>query len=351
MRILGIETSCDETAAAVVEDGRRVLSNVVASQDKLHLPYGGVVPEIACRAHMETVLPVIAQALAKSNTDPCDLAAVAVSRHPGLIGALLIGLTAAKTIAWLNDLPLIGVNHLHAHAYAAALEREDALFPAVSLVASGGHTVLFYSRNPLEHETLGRTQDDAAGECFDKVAALLGLSYPGGPSIDRAARHGNPKAIPFPRAMLGRDSLDFSFSGIKTAVLYNVHGQNTRRPRRQPGTQRVADVAASFQEAVVDVLVKKLLAAARKTAVERIVVGGGVAANSRLRERLLRAAARLKLDLVLPSVRHCVDNAAMVAGIAWHMLKAEQLSDLALDATPTVRHPSRRKKQGAENDE
>ena len=344
MRILGIETSCDETAAAVVEDGRRVLSNVVASQDKLHVPYGGVVPEIACRAHLAAVLPVISLALERAGVAPGKVDAVAVSRHPGLIGALLIGLTAAKTMAWLADVPLIGVNHLHAHAYAAALDREETVFPAVCLVASGGHTVLFHSWSPLEHERLGGTQDDAAGEAFDKVASLLGLSYPGGPNIDRAAHDGNPKAVAFPRARLGKDSLDFSFSGLKTAVLYHVHGQDSRARRKDLAAEEVADVAASFQEAVVDVLVNKLLAAVKQTGTRRIIVGGGVAANSRLRRRLQDEAANRRLELILPPVRQCVDNAAMVAGIAWHKHLAGEADDLTLDVTPTMRPSMRRQK-------
>lgn len=345
MRILGIETSCDETAAAVVEDGRSVLSSVVASQDELHLPYGGVVPEIACRAHLLTLLPVIHQALDEAGLRAEDLHGVAVSHHPGLIGALLIGLTAAKTIAWLYDLSLIGVHHLEAHAYAAALDRDAPVFPAVCLVASGGHTTLFHCRGPLEYEKLGATQDDAAGEAFDKVAGLLGLSYPGGPGIDRVARLGDPKAVDFPRPRLEKGSLDFSFSGLKTAVLYHVHGRDTRAPRRDLEPQQVADVAASFQEAVVDVLVAKLIEAARRTSAKRVIVGGGVAANSRLRERLRQETKRRGLDLVLPPARHCVDNAAMIAGIAWHMQRAGKISDLGLDALPTSRPSAKRKKR------
>jgi N6-L-threonylcarbamoyladenine synthase len=337
MLFLGIETSCDETAAAVVEDGRQVLSSIVASQDTLHLPYGGVVPEIACRAHLTAVLPVIRRALEEAQVRLEELDGVAVTHTPGLIGALLIGVTAAKTLAWLRDLPIIGVNHLHAHAYAAALEREAPLFPCVSLVASGGHTSLFLSRSAIEHETLGATLDDAAGEAFDKAASILGLGYPGGPSIDRAARAGDPRAIAFPRTRLGPDSLDFSFSGIKTAVLYHCRGQNPRAPRPPPTGQEIADVAASFQEAVVDTLVEKLLEAARRAGASRIAVGGGVAANSRLRERLADAARRRGLEVVLPPIRYCMDNAAMVAGIAHPLYAAGRASDLTLDACPTER--------------
>ena len=336
MLLLEIETSCDETAAAVVKDGRQVLSSVVASQDKLHLPYGGVVPEIACRAHLTTVLPVIRCALEEAGVRIEGFGGVAVTYTPGVVGALLVGVTAAKTLAWLRDLPLIGVNHLHAHAYAAALEREAPLFPCVSLVASGGHTSLFRSRSPIEHETLGATLDDAAGEAFDKAASILGLGYPGGPNVDRAARAGNPRAIAFPRTRLGPDSLDFSFSGIKTAVS-TCRGQNPRTPRPPLTGQEIANVAASFQEAVVDTLVEKLIEAARRVGASRIAIGGGVAANSRLRERLADAAERRRLELVLPPIRYCMDNAAIVAGIAYPLYTAGRASDLTLNACPTER--------------
>ena len=346
MRILGVETSCDETAAAVVEDGCTILGGVVASQDRLHVPYGGVVPEIACRAHMVTLLPVIRDALDDAGLGMSKVDAVAVSHHPGLIGALLIGLTAAKTLAWLHDLPLVGVDHLHAHAYAAALERREPVFPAVCLVISGGHTVLFHSRSPLDHERLGGTTDDAAGEAFDKVAALIGLPYPGGPGIDLAAQAGSRGAIRFPRPWLGRDSLDFSFSGLKTAVRYHCHGRDARAPRRALSAEEVADVAAGFQEAVVDVVVAKLMAAARRRGVTRLIVGGGVAANSRLRERLKEMSAREGMELMLPPARHCVDNAAMIAGLAWHKVQAGMISDLGLDALPTVRtSPGKRRRK------
>lgn len=336
MLVLGIETSCDETAAAVVRDGHETLASIVASQDELHSPYGGVVPEIACRAHLVTLLPVVCGALDEAGVGAGDLDAVAVARAPGLVGSLLIGLTAAKTIAWLHGLPLVGVNHLHAHTYAAALERNAPLFPCVSLVASGGHTSLFHSRTPVEHDLLGATLDDAAGEAFDKVAAILGLGYPGGPHVDRAAHTGDPRAVAFPRTRLKPGSFDFSFSGIKTAVLYHCRGQGGRGKARVLSTQEVADIAASFQEAVVDVLVEKVLAAARRTGVERITVGGGVAANTRLRDRLKHAARSEGLELALPPMRYCVDNAAMVAGIGYHLFQAGRTSALSLDADPTA---------------
>jgi len=337
MRILGIETSCDETAAAVVEDGRTVLGEVVASQDRLHEPYGGVVPEIACRAHLSTLLPAILEIIQRAGLRREDLDAVAVTSQPGLIGALLIGVTTAKAISWLYDLPLVPVNHLEAHVYAAALSREELPFPCVSLVASGGHTVIFHSRGPCDHVRLGATQDDAAGEAFDKVAKILGLGYPGGPAIDRAARDGNPHAVEFPRTWLDPHSLDFSFSGIKTAVLYRVRGQNGTAPPARLEAREIADLAASFQEAVVDVLVGKVVMAAERCGVGRVVIGGGVAANSRLRQRLADECVRRRLDLIMPPLRYSLDNAAMVAGLGYHLLRSGMTSDLTLDARPTAR--------------
>ncbi len=342
MLILGIETSCDETAAAVVRDGRDILSNVVASQDRLHLPYGGVVPEIACRAHLVMLLPVVEQALSEARVQIEDVDAVSVVHTPGLVGALLVGLTAAKTLAWLMEKPLIGVSHLHAHVYAASLNRAEPVFPCVSLVASGGHTCIFHSRSAVDHDLLGSTLDDAAGEAFDKVASILGLSYPGGPEIDRAARKGDRDAEHFTRTRLAPGSLDFSFSGVKTAVLYRCRGQNARAPARELSDQERADIAAGFQEAVVDVLVEKLLAAARSVSAKRIVVGGGVAANSRLRERLEQAGRKRRLEVIIPPSRLCIDNAAMVAGIAYHLYRAGRVSDLELDALPTAGRPVRK---------
>jgi len=336
MIVLGLESSCDETAASVVRDGREVLSNVVASQDQLHLPYGGVVPEIACRAHLAALLPAVERALADAGVTARDLDAVAVAHKPGLVGALLIALTGAKTIAWLHDLPLIGVNHLHAHVYAAALDRDAPPFPCVSLVASGGHTSLYHSRSAWEHDLMGATLDDAAGEAFDKVAGILNLGYPGGPAIDRAARLGNPKAVRFPRARLDAESLDFSFSGLKTAVLYHCRDRDAIRPGEARSDRETADIAASFQEAVVDVLTDKLLRAARRCAVGTVTIGGGVAANSRLRERIADGARRNGLALVLPPAKYCLDNAAMAAGIGYHLHKAGRVSDLTLDADPTA---------------
>jgi N6-L-threonylcarbamoyladenine synthase len=334
MNILGIETSCDETCAAVVQDGRRVLSNVVATQIEIHQKYGGVVPEIASRAHLEALVPVVTEALEPSGMTLEAIDAVAVVYRPGLIGSLLLGLTAAKTLAWLHDKPLVGVNHVESHIYAACLERDTLPFPCVSLIVSGGHTSLYYSKSPLEHELLGATTDDAAGEAFDKVAALLGLPYPGGPSVDRAAERGSAAAVPLSRPWLSRDSLDFSFSGVKTAILYHVRGQGAGAKKRVTALseQEIADTAASFQECAVDVLVGKTLRAAEARGVDRILVGGGVAANRRLRQRFQEEADRLGLEILLPQMRFCTDNAAMVAGLAYHSFQAGLTSDLDLDA-------------------
>ena len=334
MKILGIETSCDETCAAVVSDGRRVLSSVVATQVEIHRKYGGVVPEIASRAHIEALVPVVAEALQEAGTAADAIDAVAVVHRPGLIGSLLLGLAAAKTLSWLRGVPLVGVNHIEGHIYAACLEREALPFPCVSLIVSGGHTSLYRSEGPADHRLLGATTDDAAGEAFDKVASLLGLEYPGGPSIDRAAERGNPKAVAFPRSWLGPDSFDFSFSGLKTAVLYHVRGKGAEAKRRATllAPEETADVAASFQEAVVDVLVTKTLRAAEASGVDRVIVGGGVAANRRLRARLQEEADRAGLEVLLPAMRFCTDNAAMVAGLAYHYARAGRFADLDLEA-------------------
>jgi len=293
-----------------------------------------VVPEIASRAHIEALVPVVAEALQEARTPADALDAVAVVHRPGLIGSLLLGLAAAKTLAWLRGIPLVGVNHIEGHIYAACLEREALPFPCVSLIVSGGHTSLYRSEGPADHRLLGATTDDAAGEAFDKVASLLGLEYPGGPSVDRAAEGGNPKAVPFPRSWLGPDSFDFSFSGLKTAVLYHVRGKGAEAKRRATrlSPEETADVAASFQEAVVDVLVGKTLRAAEASGVDRVIVGGGVAANRRLRARLQEEADRAGLEVLLPAMRFCTDNAAMVAGLGYHALKAGRTADLNLEA-------------------
>ncbi len=331
MLVLGVETSCDETAAAVVEDGRKVLSSEVSSQVPLHEKFGGVVPEIACRAHGELTVPIVDAALEKAGVALEDLSAVAVTSGPGLIGALLVGVATAKAIAWAAGLPIVAVDHLEAHIYANNLSH-DVEYPFVTLLASGGHTALYLSESPTAHRPLGSTTDDAAGEAFDKVSAILGLGYPGGPKVEAAAREGRADAYAFPRAMLSQDSLDFSFSGVKTAVLYQVRGQNAASPPPELCAREVADVAASFQAAAVDVLASKLMKAAQKAGVARVALSGGVAANGALRERVAAEAASRGYEVYIPPVSLCTDNAATVAGLAFHRLKAGEPSALDFDA-------------------
>jgi N6-L-threonylcarbamoyladenine synthase len=331
--VLGIDTSCDETAASVVRDGRTALSNVVASQVALHERFGGVVPEIACRAHTENITRVIERALADAGVTFSGIDGVAVTNRPGLIGALLVGVNAAKAVALSCGRPVVGVNHVEAHVFASVLESGEPAPPFVALVVSGGHTTLFLVHGPGRLEELGRTVDDAAGEAFDKAAAALGLGYPGGPIIDRLAADGDPRAVAFRRPWLAPGSLDFSFSGLKTAVLYHARGQDARG--RGAGLRAgidVRDVAASFQETVVDVLVGKTLLAAERTGVRRIVLGGGVAANSRLRARFIEAAGEAGLSLTLPPRALCTDNAAMVAVVGDRRLAAGEDDGLTLDA-------------------
>jgi len=338
--ILGLESSCDETSCAIVADGRRVLSNVVASQIELHARYGGVVPEIASRAHIEAVNTVIAQAMERSAVVVGDISAIAVTHEPGLIGSLLVGLMAAKTLAWVWDRPLVAVNHVFAHAYAPALDDDPIEYPAVALVCSGGHTALYRCISPLEMELLGSTIDDAAGEAFDKVAQILKLGFPGGPAIDRIARSGDPAAVRFPRSLLAGGSLDFSFSGLKTAVLYHVHGVPGRARNRSDRTlspRQQADIAASFQAAVVDTLRIKLRRAAGLVKPRSLILGGGVAANSTLRDAAGELGGRLGISVRVPQMEYCLDNAAMIAGLGYHYLQARRLADLRLEARATVR--------------
>lgn len=335
-RILGIETSCDETAAAVVEDGVRVLSNVVASQFDLHAKYGGVVPEIASRAHIERLDGVVEEAMRAAVTTRDDLDAIAVTYAPGLVGALLIGVAGAKALAWAWNKPLIGVHHIEAHAVSPAIGASQSVWPAVALVVSGGHTSLFHVHDPDRIDLLGATTDDAAGEAFDKVATILGLPYPGGPQIDRAARQGDPRRFDFPRTMLGPASLDFSFSGVKTAVLYQVHGKG----RISGGLERlsaqdISDIAASFQHAVVDVLVTKTMMAVERVNARSVVIGGGVAANSALRTAMKEACDRLGLFFKAADLAYCMDNGAMIAAAGYFRLRRGEVSRLDLDARPS----------------
>ena len=326
-RVLGIETSCDETAAAVVVDGHEVLSSVVSSQVDLHARFGGVVPEIASRAHVELLTPVVARALVEAGIDDDHVDAVAATVGPGLIGALLVGVSAAKTLALVWDVPFVAVNHLEAHLYAALLEDPELELPVVVLLVSGGHTLLVLMEGHGRYRVLGSTIDDAAGEAFDKVARYLGLGYPGGPAIDAIAMEGNPDAIAFPRAILA-EGYDFSFSGLKTAVVNHV--------RRHPDAS-TEDVAASFQEAVVDVLVTKARRAARDHGAKGLCLAGGVAANSRLRERLLDACVADGLHAFLPSRSMCTDNAAMVAAAGWYRLRSDGPSPLDTGAVPNLK--------------
>jgi N6-L-threonylcarbamoyladenine synthase len=334
-RILGIETSCDETAAAVVDDGHVVRSNVVHSQIALHARWRGVVPEVASRSHTERILPIVEQALADAGCTPAGLDAIAVTHRPGMIGCLLVGLAAAKALAWRFDRPLIGVDHVQAHVHTGFLADPGMPLPALALVASGGHTALYLVTAPGRSERLGTTRDDAAGEALDKGAALLGLSYPGGPSIEAAAANGDPRAFDLPRTLLGADSLDFSFSGVKTALLYTLRPQGAPAPAAPPEGQRLADLAASYQEAVVDVLVQKLRRAAARHPVRSLCIGGGVARNRRLRQRLADDLQLRTLRLVLPDPSLCADNGAMIAGLASVAFRNGDFAPLDLDAIAT----------------
>ncbi|HMJ77703.1 MAG TPA: tRNA (adenosine(37)-N6)-threonylcarbamoyltransferase complex transferase subunit TsaD [Iamia sp.] len=322
--VLGIETSCDETAAAVVVGGRRVRSSVVSSQVDIHARYGGVVPEVASRAHVELLTPVIAQSLVEAGLADREVGAVAATYGPGLVGALLVGVATAKALALVWDVPFVAVNHLEAHLHAALLDDPGVELPVVVLLVSGGHTLLVAMDAPGSYEVLGGTLDDAAGEAFDKVARYLGLAYPGGPAIDAAATEGDPEAIAFPRAMID-EGLDLSFSGLKTAVINHV--------RRHPDVA-TTDVAASFQAAVVDVLMAKALRAAEQTGAKGLCLGGGVAANTLLRAEAVRRGEAAGLRVSLPSPAMCTDNAAMVAAAGWHRLVADGPSPLDTGAVP-----------------
>lgn len=334
MKVLTIETTCDETAAAVVTDDLRVLAAVVASQDDLHQRYGGVVPEIASRAHVERIVPVIDQTLKQAGLALSDLDAIAVAVMPGLSGSLLIGLTAAKTLAALCDLPLVAIDHLQAHIYACRIASGRDVFPCIGLIASGGHSNIYRCAGPLDFSPIGATIDDAAGEAFDKVACLLGLSYPGGPAIQRAAERGDRTRYQFPRPLLADKSrLDFSFSGLKTAVRYRVMGPGKQTDSPRLDEQEIADIAASFQEAVIDCLVGKCEQAVSQSGFETLCVGGGVAANARFRERLESSANEHGFHLHIPPLKLCTDNAVMGA-IAVERLKAGLTESLDLDISP-----------------
>lgn len=325
--ILGIETSCDETAASVVDNEKQVLSNIVSSQVDIHSEYGGIVPELASRRHLENIRPVIDSAITEAGVTLNEIDAIAVTIGPGLVGALLVGLSTAKSICYALDKPLIGINHLEGHIFAIFLE-EELPFPFVALVVSGGHTDLYLMHELGRIETLGRTRDDAAGECFDKAARMMGLGYPGGPIINKLAHQGDPKKIPFPRPMFSNHSFDFSFSGLKTSIK-TWKASNFPAEQISEG-QDLYDAAASFQEAVVDVLVSKTFLAAEGNNIKRIVVSGGVACNTRLRERFRREGTEKGIEVHIPRSIFCTDNAAMIA-VAAHFKKARNNIDWKIE--------------------
>ncbi len=344
--ILAIESSCDETSVALIEDGRRIHANVVASQVALHAETGGIVPEVAARAHLRWILPVLDEALEKAGVGVTDVDAVAVTHGPGLAGSLLVGINVAKTLAWVHDLPLLGVNHLEGHVYAAWLvdpgqeAKDEPIFPLVALVVSGGHTFLVEMRDHLQYRLLGNTVDDAAGEAFDKVGRLLGLGYPGGPAIQRSAEAATRRDVVFPRAWMS-DSFDFSFSGLKTAARRVVDAARADErlpddPAARLADATVAELAWGFQDSVTDVLVAKTIRAARSAGARSIVLGGGVAANSALRNRLLGEAEALGIPVVIPRPGLCTDNGAMIGAAAAWRLAAGERAGLDLDARPSL---------------
>ena len=345
MKILGIDTSCDETAAAVVADGKEVLSNIVASQIEVHQEYGGIVPELASRKHIEAINYIVSRALAEAEVTFKDLEAIAVTNRPGLIGALLVGVAAAKSLAYCHDLPLLGINHIEGHIYANYMVHDALTFPHICLTVSGGHTLLVEVHEGWKYKVLGSTQDDAAGEVYDKVAKYLGLGFPGGKVIDELAQKGNPSAIKFPRPMRNSGDYQFSFSGIKTSVRYFVEkarragilvgvGLPTPHKETNPDTVTVEDIAASFQAAVVDVLVYKSIRAAKSTGAKTITLTGGVAANSQLRTSLKTAATEIGAEVYYPPMNLCTDNGAMIGGIAYEKYKQGLRDGLSLNATP-----------------
>ena len=330
MNILGIDTSCDDTSVGVFADGKRVLSNVVHSQVKLHHPHGGVVPELASREHLRNITPVVQEALSKARLRMVDLDGIAVTVGPGLVGSLLVGLYYAKTLAYTHNIPLVAINHLEGHILSIFLEEESPLFPFVALTVSGGHSSIYHVKEYGRYTLMGQTLDDAAGEAFDKVAKILGLGYPGGVAIEEWARNGRMDRIDFPRAYLSKDSLDFSFSGLKTAVALYI--KKWRENHMGSNQVTLADIAASFQESVVDVLVHKVMMARKKLDFSTVVVAGGVACNSRLRARLLEEAAGNNVKAYFPSPEYCTDNGAMIAMAGYHRLVRGEHAILSIDA-------------------
>jgi len=326
MLVLGVESSCDDTAAAVLQDGRTILANLVSSQDHVHGLYGGVVPELASRQHIQSVLPIVDGALKQAGRTLKDIDGIAVTYGPGLVGSLLVGLSLVKGMSFRTGIPYVGVNHLEAHLLAIHLEHEVA-YPYIALLASGGHTLLYCVRGVGDYLFLGGTRDDAAGEAYDKVAKMMGLGYPGGRPIDNLAKSGNPQAIRFPRAKLKKSAYEFSFSGIKTAVWHYLKTQG-----EQCWREHQADIAASFQEAVVDMLVNPTIKAAATHSIGRIVLSGGVAANSRLRAKMKEKAEAERLQVFCPAPKFCTDNAAMIALTGYHWLKRGRRDDFRLNA-------------------
>ncbi len=337
MFVLGIESSCDDTAAAIVADGREIISNVVSSQISDHQKYGGVVPEIASRKHLENILPVISESLKEARLELSQIDLIAVTCGPGLIGSLLVGTGVAKAISYASGIPLVGVNHLEGHLTALQLGKTFPSFPFLGLVVSGGHSNLYLVSGHGQYRRLGQTRDDAAGEAFDKVAKVMGLGYPGGPVIDKLASQGNPMAIDFPRSYLEKDSLDFSFSGIKTAVWYYIK-KKLKESSKLPDSL-IADIAASFQAAVVEVLVTKTIQAAKANGVKQIAISGGVACNSELRKQMREAAGTDRLELFYPAPKLCTDNAAMVAAAGYFRYKNGKRADYTqIDAITNFSH-------------
>jgi len=334
MHVLAIDTSCDDTGAAVISNGREILSNIVSSQNPVHEKYGGVVPELASRKHIEMIVPIVNEALGAARVRLEEIDGIAVTQGPGLIGSLLIGLSFAKSVSFAAGIPLVGVNHVEGHLAAIFLEKNPPPFPFVGLVVSGGHTSLFRVNGFGDYQMLGQTRDDAAGEAFDKVAKLLRLGYPGGPIIDELSRRGNPKAIRFPRPSLSKNSFDFSFSGLKTAVVNFVKG-HPEPAGGYPG-DLVRDVVSSFQEAVVDVLVKKTFQAAEHQGLKEIVLSGGVAANRRLRQRMEEEGCRQDFTVHIPSPSFCTDNAAMIGVVGYEYLKRGIRSPYSMNAFSTM---------------
>ncbi|GAB6086360.1 tRNA (adenosine(37)-N6)-threonylcarbamoyltransferase complex transferase subunit TsaD [Alkaliphilus crotonatoxidans] len=329
---LAIETSCDETSVSVLKNGREVLSNIIATQIEQHKKFGGVVPEVASRKHIESINDVIEAALSEAQITFSQITHVGVTYGPGLVGALLVGLSAAKAIALARQLPLNGVNHIEGHIYANFIQHPELQPPFMALIVSGGHTHLVYMKDYGSYEILGRTRDDASGEAFDKVARALGLNYPGGPEIDRLARQGNPEAIKFPKAYLEDGSYDFSFSGLKSAVLNYLNSQ------RMKGQEiNIADVAASFQQAVIEILTEKTIACGLEKGVKKIVLAGGVAANSALRTMLKQACEANQMELYYPDLKLCTDNAAMIGCVAYYDYISGHRSDLTLNAIPNLK--------------